>query len=68
MGDELGAHTNKVRDIVAIDANIGLIASLSSESVHIEVSNSRFYGDENMPNLDCPVGDPSCQCISKQGL
>jgi len=26
MGDDLGAHTSKVRDIVAIDASIGLMA------------------------------------------
>ena len=64
MGDDLVAHTSKVRDIVAIDASTGVMA-FKSEGGHVEVSNSRFYGDENMPNLDCPVGDSSCQCITK---
>jgi hypothetical protein len=67
MGDDERAHTSKVRDIVAIDASTGLMA-FKSDSGHVEVSNSRFYGDENMPNLDCPAGDSSCQCIAKQGL
>jgi len=65
MGDDLGAKSNKVQDIVAIDASVGLMASLSPDSILVEVSNSRFYGDENMPNLDCPVKDASCQCITK---
>jgi len=65
IGDDLGAQTSKVRDIVAIDASTGLKAFLS-ESGHVEVSNSMFYGDESMPNLDCPSeGDPCDQCITK---
>jgi len=43
MGGGLGAKTNKVRDIVAIDASTGLMA-FSSDSGHVEVSNAKFYG------------------------
>ena len=67
MGGGLGARTNKVRDIVAIDASTGLMA-FSSDSGHVEVSNSKFYGSQNMPNLDCPRGDNCDQCIEKKGL
>lgn len=67
MGGGLGARTNKVRDIVAIDASTGLMA-FSSKSGLVEVSNSRFYGSQDMPNLDCPRGDNCDQCIDKKGL
>jgi len=58
IGDDLQAIKIEVRDIVAIDASTGL-KSFLSYSGDIEVSNSMFYGDENMLNLDCPSeGDP----------
>lgn len=70
MGGGLGATTNEVHDIVAIDASTGLMA-FSSDSGHVKVYDNEFYGDQNMPNEDCPIlaGNPNCdQCIRKRGL
>jgi len=55
MGGGLGAHTNKVHDIVAIDASTGLMA-FSSDGGEVEVYDSSFYG-EVIPNFDMPIFD-----------
>ena len=52
MGGGTGAGLNKVRDIVTIDSYTGLMA-LGSSNGRVEVSDSIFYGSQNMPNKDC---------------
>jgi hypothetical protein len=57
---------NKIRDIIAIDAGLGLMAFLPN-SGHVEVSNSIFYGDQSWLIPDC-FGADCDECITKQGL
>jgi parallel beta-helix repeat protein len=66
MGGDLGAYTNKIRDIVAIDAGFGLMAFLPN-SGDVEVSNSIFYGDHQIGIHDC-YGADCGRCITKHGL
>jgi len=67
MAGDLGAHTHKVSEIFAIDAATGLMAFLP-DSGHVEVSNSIFYGDQDI-NFDCEIDEGEYfQPISKHGL
>ena len=67
MGGGVGTPIHKVRDVVAIDSSSGVIA-LGSGSGHVEVSDTMFYGSQDMPNKDCPHNNHCGQCIGKRGL
>jgi hypothetical protein len=55
MGGGLASATNKVRNIVTIDSNHGLMALGAAEG-RVEVEDSIFYGGKDMKNLDCLDG------------
>ena len=62
MGGGVGRGIHKIRDIVTIDSGSGLM-SFGSGSGRVEVSDSVFYGKQNMPNLECwDKTKQNCQC------
>ena len=59
MGGGLHAKEIEISNIVTIDSEAGLMAFGGTDDGKITVSNSVFYGGQNMPNLDCPdTNDP----------
>ena len=67
MGGGLETPELKLKDIVSVDSETGIMA-FGAEEGYVEASDSIIYGTHNMPNMDCPYGDECDQCKTKRGI
>lgn len=67
MGGGTGSATNVIHSIVSIDSIDGIMA-FGSSGGHVEVRDSVIYGDQDMPNRDCPNADRCGACTKKRGI